>query len=73
VDTDESGWHDKKARINSYMVLVQELTFPGTPHYMAPEIISKGKFSEKTDVYSFGTFPFFKPLFLLLDLLSKRC
>eukprot|EP01127_Copromyxa_protea_P016312 TRINITY_DN4820_c0_g1_i1.p1 TRINITY_DN4820_c0_g1~~TRINITY_DN4820_c0_g1_i1.p1 ORF type:complete len:577 (-),score=80.70 TRINITY_DN4820_c0_g1_i1:160-1890(-) len=30
------------------------MTTSGTPHYMAPEIIAKGKFSEKTDVYSFG-------------------
>jgi len=30
------------------------MTTSGTPHYMAPESIDKGKYSEKTDVYSFG-------------------
>jgi len=30
------------------------MTRSGTPHYMAPESIREGKFSEKTDVYSYG-------------------
>jgi len=30
------------------------MTRSGTPHYMAPECIQEGKFSEKSDIYSFG-------------------
>lgn len=32
------------------------MTCIGTPVYMAPEVISKSKYSEKADVYSFGIF-----------------
>jgi len=32
----------------------QSMTLVGTPAYMAPEVISQNKYSEKGDVYSFG-------------------
>ena len=30
------------------------MTVIGTPVYMAPEVLSKSKYSEKADIYSFG-------------------
>merc|ERR1711934_1247513 len=34
--------------------VTQVMTCVGTPSYMAPEVLRKGKYSEKADVYSFG-------------------
>ncbi|MCD6219685.1 serine/threonine protein kinase [Candidatus Calescamantes bacterium] len=36
----------------------------GTPIYIAPEVLSKGKFSEKSDVFSYGV--------LLYEMITKR-
>eukprot|EP00339_Tiarina_fusa_P002389 CAMPEP_0117039920 /NCGR_PEP_ID=MMETSP0472-20121206/27975_1 /TAXON_ID=693140 ORGANISM="Tiarina fusus, Strain LIS" /NCGR_SAMPLE_ID=MMETSP0472 /ASSEMBLY_ACC=CAM_ASM_000603 /LENGTH=291 /DNA_ID=CAMNT_0004750521 /DNA_START=296 /DNA_END=1168 /DNA_ORIENTATION=+ len=51
------GWRCKVADFGISTVnptVTRAMTCIGTPVYMAPEVLSKNKYSEKADVYSFG-------------------
>mmetsp|Transcript_7869 Transcript_7869/g.33103 ORF Transcript_7869/g.33103 Transcript_7869/m.33103 type:complete len:407 (+) Transcript_7869:216-1436(+) len=52
-----SDWVGKVADFGASTIkaaTTQTMTVVGTPAYMAPEVLSKSKYSEKADVYSFG-------------------
>jgi len=52
-----AGWDTKVSDFGISTVrptITRAMTCIGTPVYMAPEVLSKNKYSEKADVYSFG-------------------
>mmetsp|Transcript_3578 Transcript_3578/g.8628 ORF Transcript_3578/g.8628 Transcript_3578/m.8628 type:complete len:336 (+) Transcript_3578:84-1091(+) len=52
-----SRWRAKVADFGLSRIIskaAHTMTSKGTPHYMAPEVITRGHFSEKSDVYAYG-------------------